>query len=510
MKYLMGLDNGGSKTKCVIFDLLGNEIVSRSESIPLYMPFSGWTERDPQEVWAGNVVAIKGAINSSKIDPSDIIGIGLTGYGNGCCFVDKNGIPTYKAIVSTDSRTSGYLEQWEKDGTMKAVYQKTYQKIWDAQPAALIPWFRDNAPEVLAKTKYTLDIKDYIRFRLTGELKSEITAASSGCLMNIETKEYDIELFKKLGIEQYFGINPPFVNSTEVSGTVTKIAEAETGLKAGTPVSGGYFDIDAGALASGVMSEDLLCLIAGTWSINEYITADIKGSYGKFSNTVGYLPGYYVVEDSSPTSTSNFEWFLNRFMAADRPDTPKCDLYAECNRIIDEVGINEDVPVFVPYLYASASNPLAQGAFLGMSSFHERKHFVRAVYEGIVFSSCYHVKRLIKGRGGYNAGRLSGGVANSRVWTQMMCDALGLPIETLTASEQSALGAAMSAGIASGVFKDEAEAVSQMVHIRERFEPDRSRTEIYRKKFEKYEAAVKALDYFHAGNVDYVNFLDSN
>jgi L-xylulokinase len=399
------------------------------------------------------------------------------------------------------------LYQWEKDGTMKAVYDKTYQKIWDAQPAALIPWFRDHMPEVLEKTKYSLDIKDYIRFCLTGELCGEITAASSGALMNIETKQYDQELFRILGIEKYWGITPPFVNSTSVSGRVTKEAEKITGLREGTPVSGGYFDIDAGALGSGVMNEDVLCLIAGTWSINEYITADIKGSYGKFSNTVGYLPGYYVVEDSSPTSASNFNWFVERFLMTENPNLTTKQVYRECDRIVSEMKPEESELVFVPYLYASASNPLSRGAFLGMSGFHEKKHFIQAVYEGVVFSSVYHVKRLTKNRRPYGLGRLSGGVANSRVWSQMMCDALNLPIETLTISEQSALGAAISAGIACGLFADEQSAVSKMVHVKERFEPDPERVDIYKGKFDRYCDAVKALDYYHGKNMEYVDFL---
>ena len=497
MKYLIGLDNGGTKTKCAVYDTDGREIAIASRSLPLATPHVGWTEREPESVWQANVEVLREAVEKAGIDPADIIGLGLTGYGNGACFVDESGAPTWPCIVSTDSRANEYLDKWEKDGTMAAVYELTYQKIWDAQPAALIPWFKDHEPEVLTRTKYTLDMKDYIRFRLTGELVSEITAASSGCLMNIKTLEFDRELYRLLGIEEYFGMNPPYVGSTEVSGRVTAGAAAQTGIPEGVPVSGGYFDIDAGALASGVLDEETLCCIAGTWSINEYISSDLESNYGKFSNTVGYLPGFYTIEDSSPTSASNLEWFLDRFFEAEKKEDGP-DFYKNCDLKVDRIGPEESDIIFVPYLYASATHPKAHGMFMGLCGYHQKQHLLRAVYEGVAFSTAFHVERLTSGRDiDYKLVRFSGGAANSAIWTQMFCDVLNRPVETLVSSELSAMGAAMSAGIACGAFADEREAAAAMVKVKGRFEPDPARADIYRKKFESYKKALVLMDRFY-------------
>lgn len=498
-KYLVGLDNGGTKTKCAIFDLEGREMGIGSCTLPLETPCDGWTERDGEDVWNANVKAVREAIANAGISSEEIIGVGLTGYGNGACFVDKDGKAVYPCIVSTDSRASDYLAKWEKDGTMKAVYELTYQKIWDAQPAALIPWFRDHNPEVLEKASYVLDIKDYIRCRLTGNICGEITAASSGCLMNIKTLAYDRKIFEILGIEKYYGINPPYVGSTDISGYITKEAAGLTGLPEGIPVSGGYFDIDAGALASGVLDEETLCLIAGTWSINEYITKDLESGYGKFSNTIGYLPGWYVVEDSSPTSASNFEWFLNRFLQ-DEKDRYKERLYDVCNEKVGKIQPEDTDIIFVPYLYASATNPKSKSMFLGLSGYHKKEHLMRAVYEGVAFSTAFHVGRLIKGRKvTYKTARFSGGVARSEIWTQMVCDILQVPVEVLASSELSAMGAAMSAGIACGVFKDHEDAVNRMVKISRRYEPSKEKAGIYGKKLENYKRALEFLDKYYEG-----------
>ncbi len=496
--YLVGLDNGGTKTKCAVFDLEGNEIGTGSGELPLETPREGWTERDAEAVWRVNVQAVREALERAGIDPGAVIGVGLTGYGNGACFTDGRGEAVYPCIVSTDSRASGYLEQWEKDGTMQAVYERTWQKIWDAQPAALIPWFRDHNPEVLEKASYVLDIKDYIRCRLTGSICGEITAASSGCLMNIRTLQYDREIFRLLGIEKYYGINPPCVGSTDISGYITKEAAELTGLPEGIPVSGGYFDIDAGALASGVTDEETLCLIAGTWSINEYITKDLESGYGKFSNTAGYLPGWYVVEDSSPTSAGNLEWFLQSFLKNEKKQYGD-RLYEICNGKVESVAPEDSDLIFVPYVYASATNPRAKGMFLGMSAYHGTEHLLRAVYEGVAFSTAFHVERLIRGRGvNYRTARFSGGASRSSAWTQMVCDILQIPVEVPKASELSAMGAAMSAGIACGAFRDPQEAVSKMVRIDRRYEPCREKAEIYRRKLENYKRAVGLLDRYYA------------
>lgn len=497
MKYLLGLDNGGTKTKCAVYDTEGNELGISSRSLPLDTPHIGWTERDPDAVWEMSCAVIREAIERSGIAASDIIGLGLTGYGNGACFVDADGAPTYPCIVSTDSRANDYIDRWEKDGTMQAVYELTYQKIWDAQPAALIPWFRDHNPDVLSKTRYTLDIKDHIRFRLTGSLVSEITAASSACLMNIKTMEFDRELFRLLGIEEYFGINPPYVGSTEESGRITREAAELTGLPEGIPVSGGYFDIDAGALASGVLDDHTLCCIAGTWSINEYISPDLESNYGKFSNTAGYLPGWYTVEDSSPTSASNLEWFLNRFYEHEKKEAG-ADFYRQCDDAVLSIPPEDSDVLFVPYLYASATHPKAHSTFFGISGYHSREHLLRAVYEGVAFSTAFHVERLTADKDiSYRLVRFSGGAANARAWTQMFCDVLDIPIETLVSTELSAMGAAMSAGIACGVFSDEHEAVNKMVKIKERFEPNAELTGIYREKFNKYKRLLLMMDSFY-------------
>ena len=499
-QYLMGIDNGGSEIKSVLFDDQGNQVAAVRRRVEMKMPAPGFTERDADLVWSANADAIRDTISQAGILPQQIAAIGLTGYGNGICLVDANGKQTYPCIVSTDSRATSYCRAFRESGAERAIYPLTLQTTWSAQPAALFAWFRDNRPDVLASSTYYLGIKDLIRFHLTGEFSTEITEASSTCLLNVHTRAFDPEIFKTLGISDCFRLMPPCHESTAISGKVTKTAAEQTGLQPGTPVVAGYFDIDAAALASGVLDESMLCLVAGTWSINEHLSKTANTDYDRNANTVtlSYLPDHFLVEDSSATSASNFDWFVEQFLKPVYPAISRKELYQQCDRLVSELDPQCSQVVFIPYLFDSSTTSGAKAAFFNVSSEHTTQDLLLAVYEGVVFSSALHIKRLRPPLGRFQIARLSGGVASSSVWAQMMADAIQMPVEVLQNSELSAQGAAMAAGIGIGLFENHHDAVEKMVKIGGVFTPDPSRAAVYAQKFAAFEKALKALELFHS------------
>ena len=499
-KYLMGIDNGGSTIKCAIFDLRGNEIAVSSRRLGMITPQPGMTERNADEVWLMNIECINEALRKSKLQGADIQAIGLTGYGNGLCLVDKNGHPTMNCIVSTDNRGVNYVAQFVQNGVEEKLYEFTRQTLWSAQPATLLPWLKDNCPEVLAKSAFALGIKDYIRMKLTGVACCEPTEASSWGLMNIKTLQFEPQIFDLLGISDCFRLMPPCFGVSDISGYITDETVKLTGLKTGTPVANGLFDVDASALASGILDCDTLCLIAGTWSINEHLTTELRKQYRESTNSISmsFLPGHYLVEESTPTSASNFDWFVEKFLEVDQPGVSKSTIFQKCDQRVAEMHPEDNDIVFVPYLYASATNPDDKAGFFNLSSFYDRDHVLQAIYEGVVFSTKFNVNRLLADGHIYDHARLSGGVAKSPVWTQMMCDALQIPIDVLADSELSALGAAICAGIGCGIFSGFPQAVEEMVHIKKVYQPRPEFAEIYQKKFVNYQKAQAALDFFHS------------
>jgi len=271
-KYLLGIDNGGTFSKAAIFTLDGKEVAVGSRQTELITPRPNYVERDMTKMWQATAEAIREVVTKSAVDPADIVCIACTGHGNGVYLTDKDGNPTRNAIMSSDGRAREYIEKWTADGVDKSVRPKTMQCIWPAQPNALLAWIRDNEPDVLKKSAYVFMAKDYIRYCLTGEAYAELTDMSGTSLMNVGTGDYDADVLDAFGIGQMQRLLPPLKRSADICGQITaKVAEL-TGLKQGTPVAGGMFDIDACGLSSGITDESQLCIVVGTWGNNQYIS----------------------------------------------------------------------------------------------------------------------------------------------------------------------------------------------------------------------------------------------
>ncbi len=496
MKYLLGIDNGGSDIKCALFDVTGKQIAAVATQVAIQTPGAGFTQRDAEEVWMANVQVIRDCIGKSGIAADDIAAVGITAYGNGLVFVDERIRPVYPAIVSTDDRAGDLVREFKEDGTERRLFPYTRQTLWSAQPAVLLPWFRKNDPDVLDRCRWILSLKDYLRYQLTGEVNGEITEASSTSLFDQYLKDYGRPLFDILGIEDCLNKMPKILKSFDIAGQITEKAAALTGLKEGTPVGAGLFDIDANALASGILSDEELCLIAGTWSINEFLTKDATKDYDRRTNTatISYLKDHYLMEDSSPTSAGNFNWYIEKIIRNYDKDLSQKEIYELCNKMVEGCPPEKSCAIFVPYVFASASEAKAKGAFLNLSAEDDAQSLIRAIYEGVIFSSVRHVYNLRRPLDTYKSARLSGGITNSEVWSQMMADALGMPIQTLEGSQIGAKGAAIGAAVACGLFKDLQEGVERMVRLGRLYLPREEYTKIYRLKYENYIAAIEAVD----------------
>ena len=495
MRYLLGIDNGGTFSKAAIFDEAGTQISVASVPTVTLTPKPGYTEKDLNELWDVNAQAIRTALEKSGIDPADIVGISFSGAGKGLYMVGFDGKPAYNGIMSTDTRAWAQVEQWYKDGTNKKVYEKTCQEILAVQPVALLKWFKENMPEVLEKTQYIFAVKDYIRYCLTGIANSEYTDCSGGNLVNMYTGKHDRELMKLFGLEECYEKLPPLKYSAEICGTVTKEAAEKTGLKEGTPVAAGMFDVNACGIASGLSDEEQMCMIAGTWSINEFIGKQPVTNGTVDLNSMFCMPGYFLIEESSPTSAGNMEWFIRNLMSYEKEEAKAKgeSIYDITNEWVASIEPQDSKVIFLPFLNGSNEDALAKGTFVGLTAFHSKKHMLRAVYEGIVFSHVTHVKKLLRNRDVPKSIRLSGGAANSDVWVQIFADALQIPIDVIADKELGAQGAAMAAGIAAGVYKDYQEAISRTVTITKTIMPRPEYKEIYEKKYAAYRAVIDGL-----------------
>jgi L-xylulokinase len=494
--YYMGIDNGGTLCKAVIFNTEGHEIASAASGLTMITPQSNFTERDMDQLWATNCHVIREAIRKAVIQPADIKGVACTGHGKGLYLWGKDNKPCYNGIVSTDGRAWRYPEKWNQDGTADRVFAKTYQRILASQPVSLLCWLKDNKPEVIDKIQWIFEVKDYIRFRLTGEAFAEITDYSGSNLMNIRDCCFDRELLDEYGLSEIYEALPPLRYSSDICGYVSKQASEETGLAEGTLLAGGMFDIDACAIAMNITNEDNIAVIAGTWSINEYISRQPVLNKSVMMNSLYCIRDYYLIEECSPTSASNYAWFIDMFMGDEKLQARNqgINVYKYCDEMAVKVAADEQNIIFLPYLFGSNYNPQAKASMIGLDSHHTKAHVARAVLEGVAFCHKVHLEKLLANRKNTKSVRLAGGAANSVIFSQIFSDVFNLPIEIIEAQELGALGAAMAAAVAAGEFKDYREAADRMVKIKCRLEPDRQNVPIYEKKYELYKKVSGALE----------------
>ena len=497
MKYFLGLDNGGTTTKAALYDAKGSEIGVASRDTRMLTPKPGFIERDMEEMWEANCGVIRDVLEKTGIAPADVAGVAVCGHGKGLYLWGKDGKPARNGIISTDNRAYAYPLKWREDGTEARAFELSCQHVMACQPVALLAWLRDNEPGVLDNIQWIFECKDYVRFRLTGEARAEITDYSGAHLINLHTRQYDDALLDCFGLKQIRGALPPLCEALDIAGYVTEAAAAKCGLVPGTPVAGGMFDIDACAIAVNVVDTRNICVIAGTWSINEYLRREPVTDGRVQMNSLFTLPEYYLIEESSPTSAGNNEWFVRNLLPEARAEAKKNgrSVYDEMNAWVAALPADAFVPIFHPFLMGSNVHPNAMGSFIGLNVGHTRAHLVKSVYEGIVFCHKAHLDKLLATRQTPpDCIRLAGGAARSKVWTQMFADILGLPVETAPVNETGALGCAIAAAAATGVYPSLSEACAAMCPAGERVLPDPRAHEAYQKRYALYRRINECLD----------------
>jgi len=497
VKYYLGLDNGGTTTKAAIFDRNGKEIAVCSMSTHMLAPSPDYAERDMEEMWQANCKVIRGVLERSGINVKDIAGAGICGHGKGLYLWGKDSRPLRNGILSSDTRAYEYTNRWQSDGTEEAAFELTCQHLMPFQPVPLLAWIRDHEPDNYANIQWIFECKDYVRFRLTGKAMAEYSDYSGTSLLNLRTRNYDDRILDLFGLSGIRDALPPLCSAADICGYVTEDAASECGLRAGTPVIGGMFDIDSCALAVGVTDPECICMIAGTWSINEFLRREPVMDRSVRMNSLFALPEYYLIEESSPTSAGNNEWFVRQLLPelSESAAASGRSVYEEINEWVSSIPPEEFVPVFLPFILASNVHPNARGSFIGISSNHTRKHLARSIYEGIAFGHKYHIDKLLKARETPpRAIRMAGGAGKSQCWVQMFADILQMPVETVSVNETGALGCAIAVAAATGEYPDLRTAVENMCTVLPPVIPDPARREIYEKKYRLYLKTINCLD----------------
>jgi L-xylulokinase len=494
-QYLLGIDNGNTVSKAALFDLKGKEIAIASCNADTEYPHPGWTERGMEILWQSTASAIREVLFKSGVKADEIAGIGNTGHGNGVYLLDKQGRPLRNGIQSMDTRAAGVVDEWNQRNLHAQVFPLTIQSFWPAQPNALLAWLKKYEPQNYERLGAILMVKDYIKYRLTGEITGDYTDMSATSLMDVQNHGYSRELMALYDLSEAFDALPPLKYSSEICGQLTASAAQETGLAVGTPVVGGMIDVDASAIGAGAIHPKQACLVMGSWSINEVITQEPIVDASIFMTTLFASPGLFLTIEGSATSATNLEWFVNQCCGDERAEAKRrgISVYEVCSEEVASLPPGSTNIIFHPFLYGSNVQPTARAGFYGVAGWHTRAHLLRALYEGVVFGHLSHIEKLRTAGAKIDSARLAGGGSRSPVWSQMFADTIQVPMEVSDGNELGARGAALAAGIGAGIYRDFAEAVQQAVSVVRVHEPIPTNTPLYLARYFEYERLAQVM-----------------
>jgi L-xylulokinase len=482
--YLLGLDAGNTIVKAVLFDLNGQELAVAAKDGTSQYPQPGYVERDMNEMWGQAGAVIAECIKKAGIDPAEILAIGCSGHGNGLYLLDQEG-DALLGIQSLDSRAMGLVERWAEDGTADTVYPKCLQKPWPSQTPTLLAWVKENSPEVYSRTGTVFLCKDFVTYKLTGKLSSEYSDMSGCGFLKLPERQYDRGLLEGYGIADCEDKLPPLAEPYDVVGKITDTAASETGLRKGTPVVAGLFDVVASALGAGVVDLGAASIVAGTWSINQVIVEKPLVD-DKIFMTSTFRQDRYMELEASATSAANLEWFVKEFIEPGLDHDSGVSPFNICNDLVAGVELEAGLPVYHPFLYGSSTNGAARAGFYGIGGWHGRAHMLHALYEGVVFGHRKHVETLRAAGANFDKVILSGGGSRSPVWPQMFADILNVPISVAVCQETGALGAAIAAGVGAGVFSDYEDGAKAMTGLDRHYSPNPDTQDIYSARYEIY------------------------
>ncbi|MDE1187688.1 MAG: carbohydrate kinase [Pantoea sp.] len=485
MNSWLGLDCGGTFIKAGLYDAQGRELAVARQNLPVLVPEPGRAERDMTQLWQQAAAVIRKVLTQSGQNAAQVAGIGISAQGKGLFLLDKQHQPLGNGILSSDRRALALVQQWQRDGMPQQLYPQTRQTLWTGHPVSLLRWIKQHEPQRYAAIGSVLMAHDYLRFCLTGELACEETNISESNLYDMQSGSWSAALAQALAIDEIIPALPPIMGPTQIAGHVTAEAAALTGLRAGTPVVGGLFDVVSTAVCAGLHDETRLNAVMGTWSVTSGITdriideANYPFVYGRYA-----IDDQFIIHDASPTSAANLEWFCQQWGIED---------YQQLNNWVAELPAASSSLLFLPFLYGCNAGADLHGSFFGLQAGHSRAHLVQAIYEGVVFSHLTHLNRIRQRFPRATALRLSGGPTRSAPWMQMFADASGMPVEVPQIAESGCLGAALVALTGTGAYASLQQAQQALNPEIVTWQPDSTRHARYQQKYQRYQQLVQAL-----------------
>ncbi len=495
--YVLAHDLGTSGNKASLYDREGRMVGSAFYGYDTEYAHTGWAEQNPEDWWCAVCDSTRKLLQQAQVNPDEIACVVFSGQMMGCVPIDRHGRPLRKAIIWADQR-SIEQDRWLKQRISKAeVYRITGHRVGASTSLCKILWLRDNQPDIYKATHKFVEAKDAIVARLTGAFVTDHSDASSTNLYDLEGGQWSERILEAANLE--VGQLPDICRSTDVAGGVLPEVADEIGLRAGTPVVIGGGDAVCAAVGVGVVREGSAFTYLGTSAWIVLTTA--KPIYDPDLKTYTFahvVPGMFCPCGAMQMAGGAYAWARGQLCPPEAQAAQALGLssYELMNLQVESSPPGASGLFFLPYLLGERSpywNPLARGAFVGLTIRHTRADMIRAVQEGVSLNMRVILDAFVAQGAQIEAMRLIGGAARGRVWNQITADVYGLPVHRLAFLEEAtSMGAALTGGIGVGLYPDFS-MIEHMNQVVEVFEPDPAAQAVYQRMLPIFEAGYRAL-----------------
>ena len=488
MRTILGIDLGTSSVKAMLFDAEQGVIAVRAEEYGVDIAHPGWAQQSPALWWESLVRVLRWLESHYREAYRSVCAVGYSGQMHGMVLTDAKGQPVRPAVIWLDQRADRQLEEIGAVLSEEDMGNVFCNRVSSGFAFPSLLWVREQEPEIFARAAHFLSPKDYIRYKMTGEIGAEVVDASSTTLFATGERDWAWEVIDRFRLPpQMF---PKVHESADIAGTVTAQCEAQTGLPAGIPVIYGSGDQPAQSIGNGVIGPGRIISNIGTGG--QISAFSSRPAYDKKLRTNTFchaIRNAWTIFGATLCSGMSLSWAKNKVF--------RVGSYEEINAAVAAVSPGADGLIYLPYLSGERTphmNPDARGVFFGMTLGQEQGHFLRAVMEGVTYSlrDCLGILQEL----GIDAPEIiaSGGATASPQWMQMQADILGKPVRVSRVKEQACLGSCLLAAVGTGVLPSLEEACGRFALMDERvYLPDAANADVYREGYDTYRRLYERL-----------------
>lgn len=466
MNTLLGIDLGTTSLKISIFSEKGEWIASEYQEYPILIPEAGFAEQDPEAWWKGLISSCKELSKKHPEEFQSISGIGICGQMHTQVYLDNELKILRPAITWMDQRSSAIVDQIKSDSTYRdLIFRETSNDVSTTYTAMHVKWVQENQPEIWSRVRHILVAKDYLKFKLTGQMVTDYAEASGTLLFDVQKEKWSETAFNIFGIpKDYF---PEVLPSDALIGTISTEASKATGLRSGIPVVNGSSDNSASALGAGMTNPGQVTLIIGTAGVITVCSDRPLVDPQKRTLCWHYcLRDHWATLGIMQTAGESLEWFKNTFDHQSGIQASSGDIFNQYNESAKNIPEGSEGLIFLPYLNGERTpywDADARGVFFGINLKTSKAHFIRSIMEGVSFALRNNIEAVESLGIQINEVRAVGGGLKSQVWLEILGKILRKPIATVSIRDTANLGNILLCGHALEIFSSYQNAAEKII-----------------------------------------------